>query len=152
MIIPSQTEYCGCTARVGMIIHHLELVHTRTINMLKHEKRALKEEIIPNFTGYPYSEVLREFAECDRIPESELNRLECHEEYYLEWNLNSFNDAELNDHLYRIYYPKRRYIAYYVNLYPKQITQKASNYLDSKKLMLNEWLKSVKEGRRGDIF
>ena len=45
-----------------------------------------------------------------------------------------------------------RYIAYYVNLYLKQITQKASNYLDSKKLMLNEWLKSVKEGRRGDIF
>ena len=127
--------------------------------MLKHKKKALKEEIIPNFTGYPYSEVIREFAECDRIPESELKRLECHKKYYLEWNLNSFNDAELNDHLYRIYYPKRmdtqvlhRYIAYYVNLYPKQITQKASSYLDSKKLMLNEWLKSVKEGRRGDIF
>ena len=34
----------------------------------------------------------------------------------------------------------------------KQITQKASSYLDSKKLTLNEWLKSVKEGRRGDIF
>ena len=45
-----------------------------------------------------------------------------------------------------------RYIAYYVNLYPKQITQKASNYLDSKKLMLDEWSKSVKEGRRGDIL
>ena len=46
----------------------------------------------------------------------------------------------------------QRYIAYYVNLYPKQITQKVSKYLDSKKLMLNEWLKSVKEGRRGDIL
>ena len=127
--------------------------------MLKHKKKALKEEIIPNFTGYPYLEVIMDFAERDRIPESELNTLECHEKYYLEWNLNSFNDAELNDHLYRIYYPKRmdtqvlrRYIAYYVNLYLKQITQKASNYLDSKKLMLNKWLKSVKEGRRGDIF
>ena len=127
--------------------------------MLKCKKKSLKEEIIPNFTGYPYSEVIRELAECDRIPESELNCLKCHKNYYLEWNLNSFNDAELNDHLYRIYYPKcmdtqvlHRYIAYFVNLYPKQITQKASSYLDSKKLTLNEWLKSVAEGRRGDIF
>ena len=45
-----------------------------------------------------------------------------------------------------------RDIAYFVNLYPKQITKKARSYLDSKKLTLNEWLKSVKEGRRGDIF
>ena len=124
--------------------------------MLKHKKKALKEETIPNFTGYQYSEVIRDFAECDRIAESELCRLECHEKYYSECSLNSFNDAELNDHLYRIYYPKRmdtlRYIAYFVNLYPKQITQKASNYLDSKRLTLGEWLKSVKEGRRGDIL
>ena len=127
--------------------------------MLKHKKKALKEDTISNFTGYPYSEVIRDFAEHDRITESELSRLECHEKYYLECSLNSFNDAELNDHLYRIYYPKcmdtqvlRRYIAYYVNLHPKQITQKASNYLDSKKLMLDEWLKSVKEGRRGYIL
>ena len=159
MIIPSQTKYCGQTACVGMIIRHLELVQTRTINMLKHKKKALKEETIPNFTGYPYSEVIRDFAECNRITESKLSRLECHEKYYLECSLNSFNGAALNDHLYRIYYPKhmdtqvlRRYIAYYVNLYPKQITQKASNYLDSKKLTLDKWLKSVKEGRRGDIL
>ena len=153
MIIPSQTKYCGRTACVGMIIRHLELVQTRTINMLKHKKKALKEETIPNFTGNPYSEVIKDFAEHDRITESELSKLECHEKYYLECSLNSFNNAELNDHLYRIYYPKRmdtqvlrRYIAYYVNLYPKQITQKVSNYLDSKKLTLDKWLKSVKEG------
>ena len=127
--------------------------------MLKYKKKALKEETIPNFTGYQYSEVIRDFAERGRIAESELCRLECHEKYYSERSLNSFNDAELNDHLYRIYYPKcmdtlvlRRYIAYFVNLYPKQITQKASNYLDSKRLTLDEWLKSVKEGRRGDIL
>ena len=46
----------------------------------------------------------------------------------------------------------RRYLAYYVNLYSKQITQKVNNYLKSKKLTLDEWLKSVKDGRRGDIL
>ena len=127
--------------------------------MLKHMKKVVKEGTIPNFTGYSYSEVIKDFAECDRLTESELNDLVCHEKYYLECSLNSFNDAELNDHLYRIYYPKRmdtqvlcRYLAYYVNLYPNQITQKVNNYLDSKKLTLDEWLKSIKDGRRGDIL
>ena len=127
--------------------------------MLKSKKKAAKEETIPNFTGYSYSEVIEDFAERDRISESELKDLVCYEKYYLEHNLNSFNDAELNNHLYRIYYPKRmdtqvlrRYLAYYVKLYPRQITQKVKNYLNSKKLTLEEWLKSVKDGRRGDIL
>ena len=127
--------------------------------MSKSKKKAAKEETIPNFTGYSYSEAIEDFAECDRISESELKDLVCYENYYLERNLNSFNDAELNDHLYRIYYPKRldtqvlrRYLAYYVKLYPRQITQKVNNYLNSKKLTLEEWLKSVKDGRRGDIL
>ena len=127
--------------------------------MLKRKKRAAKEETVPNFTGYLYSETIKDFAERDRISESELKDLVCHEKYYLERNLNSFTDAELNDHLYRIYYPKRmdtqvlrRYLAYFVKLYPKQITQKVNNYLESKKLTLDEWLKSVKDRRRGDIL
>ena len=121
--------------------------------MLKHKKKVAKEETIPNFTGYSYSEVIEDFAERDRISESELKDLVCHEKYYLEHSLNSFNDAELNNHLYRIYYPKRmdtqvlrRYLAYFVNLYPKQITQKVNNYLESKKLTLDELLKSIKDG------
>ena len=108
--------------------------------MSKHKKKSLKEETIPNFTGHPYLDVIRDFAERDRLTESKLSRLECHEKYHLECSLNSFNDAELNDHLYRIYYAKRtdstlvlrRWIVYYVNLYPKQITQRVSKYLDSK--------------------
>ena len=87
--------------------------------MLKHKKKVVKEETIPNFTGYSYSEVIEYFAERDRISESELKDLVCHEKYDLERSLNSFNDAELNNHLYRIYYPKRmdtqvlrRYLAY----------------------------------------
>ena len=99
--------------------------------MLKSQKKAAKKESIPNFTGYSYSEVIEDFAERDRLSESELKDLVCYEKYYLECNLNSFNDVKLNDHLYRIYYPKcmdtqvlRRYLAYYVKLYPRQITQK----------------------------
>ena len=46
----------------------------------------------------------------------------------------------------------RRYIVYYINLYRRQITQKVGKYLDSKKLMLDDWLKSVKDGRRDDIL
>ena len=102
--------------------------------------------------GYLYSETIEDFAERDRISESELKDLVCHEKYCLECNLNSFTDAELNDHLYRIYYPKRmdtqvlrRYLAYFVKLYLKQITQKVNNYLESKKLTLDEWLKSIKD-------
>ena len=45
-----------------------------------------------------------------------------------------------------------RCLAYYVKLYPRQITQKVKNYLNSKKLTLEEWLKSIKDGRRGDIL
>ena len=74
--------------------------------MLKCEKKAAKEEVVPNFTGYSYSEVIEDFAEHDRISESELKELVCYEKYYVGCNLNSFTDAELNDHLYRIYYPK----------------------------------------------
>ena len=111
--------------------------------MLKRKKSATKVETVPNFTGYLYSEIIKDFAEHDRISENELKDLVCHEKYYLECNLNSFTDVELNDHLYRIYYPKRmdtqvlcRYLAYFVNLYQKQITQKVNNYLESKSLHL----------------
>ena len=46
----------------------------------------------------------------------------------------------------------RRWISYYVRQYPKQITAKAQPYLNSKKLMLEDWLRCVRDGRRGDIM
>ena len=107
MTIPSQTKQGQQTAYVGIVSRHFELVQTRTTNMSKHKKKSLKEETIPNFTGHPYSNVIQDFAERDRLTESELSTLECHEKYCLECSLNSFNDAELNDHLYQIYYAKR---------------------------------------------
>ena len=56
----------------------------------------------------------------------------------------------LNIWILHLYYEDILFIT--INLYQKQITQKVGKYLDSKKLMLDEWLKSVKEGRRGDIL
>ena len=46
----------------------------------------------------------------------------------------------------------RRWISYYVRQYPKQITAKAQPYLNSKKLTLEDWLRCVRDGRRGDIL
>ena len=46
----------------------------------------------------------------------------------------------------------RRWISYYVRQYPKQIITKAKPYLDSKKLMLEDWLRCVRDGRCGDIL
>ena len=72
----------------------------------------------------------------------------------------SFEDQALNDHLYRMYYSNktettllmRWWISYFVRQHHKQITTKVREYLDSKKLWLDDWLRCVNEGRRGDIL
>ena len=89
-----------------MTSRHLVQKHFKTINMGKQKKKSTKEETLPNFTGHPYSDTIQDFAEHDRILESNLNSLECYDKFHLECGLNSFNDMELNDHLYRIYYAK----------------------------------------------
>ena len=128
--------------------------------MLKRKKSAHIEKIIPNYSNYTYSEITENFSEHDRLSETDLHSLECYKMYQLEWLLNSFSNGELNDHLYRIYYSNktettllmRRWISYFVKQYPEQMATKVKTYLDSKKLMLEDWLQCVKEGRRGDIL
>ena len=46
----------------------------------------------------------------------------------------------------------RRWIIDFVKQYPAQISLKAKAYLDLKKLLLEEWLRCLREGRRGDIL
>ena len=46
----------------------------------------------------------------------------------------------------------RRWITYFVKQYLIQISLKAKAYLDSKRLSLDEWLRCIREGRRGDIL
>ena len=118
------------------------------------------EQPVPNFTGHDYSETVGDFLEHDRLSENDISQLICSDEYQPEQTLNSFNDSELNDHLYHLFYCKktenialmRIWISYYVRQYPKQITTKAQPYLDSKKLTLEDWLRCVRDGRRGDIL
>ena len=106
--------------------------------MGKQKKKSTKEETLPNFTGHPYSDTIQDFAECDRILESDLNSLECYDKFHLERGLNSLNDMELNDHLYGIYYAKwvdstmvlRRWIIFFVKQYPRQIAKRVGNYLE----------------------
>ena len=109
--------------------------------MLKRKKSAHIEKIIP------CSEIIENFSEHDRLLETDLQSLECYKMYQIEWPLNSFNDGELNGHLYRIYYSNktditilmRRWISYFVKQYPEQIATKVKTYLDSKKLTLEDW-------------
>ena len=128
--------------------------------MLRKRKSAALEHPVPNFTGYDYSDVIGDFLEHDRLSENDISQLVCSDEFQLEWTLNSFNDRELNDHLYHLFYCKktenislmRRWISYYIRQYPKQITAKVQPYLNSKKLTLEDWLRCVRDGRRGDIM
>ena len=128
--------------------------------MLKKRKSAALEHPVPNFTGYDYSDVIGDFSEHDRLSEKDISQLICADEFQLERPLNSFNDHELNDHLYHLFYCKktenislmRRWISYYVRQYPKQITAIVQPYLNLKKLTLEDWLRCVKDGRRGDIM
>ena len=128
--------------------------------MQRKKKSSALEQPVPNFTGHDYSDVVGDFSEHDRLMESDISQLICSDEYQLERTLNSFNDSELHDHLYHLFYCKktknitlmRRWISYYVRQYPKQIIAKAKPYLDSKKLTLEDWLRCVREGRCGDIL
>ena len=63
--------------------------------------------MLPNYSEYAYSDIVESFTEHDRLLESDVQNLNCFAEYRVEWSLNSFNDQELNDHLYRIFYSKK---------------------------------------------
>ena len=115
---------------------------------------------MPNFTGHDYSDVIGDFSEHNRLSENDISQIVCSYEFQLERTHNSFNDSELNDHSYHLFYCKktenislmRQWISYYVRQYPKQITAKVQPYLNSKKLTLEDWLRCVRDGRCGDIM
>ena len=95
---------------------------TKPAKMSKRKKISTKEETLPNYSEYAYSNIVESFTEHDRLLESDVQSLNCFAEYRVEWSLNSFNDQELNNHLYRIFYSKktenitlmRRWITYFV--------------------------------------
>ena len=109
---------------------------------------------------YDYTETIQIFTEMDRLLELELSSLECYNKYKLEAPLNSFSDRLLNDHLYTMYKHKHletaslmwKLVGFFIWRYEKKLEPRVKNCLESKKLTLNEWLKSVKDNRCGDIL
>ena len=103
---------------------------------------------------------LAPFSELDRFLETEINQVPCHNEYELEAPLSRFRDAMLNDHLYLMYKKgqldnptvMRKLLLFFVKCYRAKLEPMVTDYLKSKKLSLDEWLKAVKENHQGDII
>ena len=100
------------------------------------------------------------FSKTDHLLETELYTIECYSEYQLEAPLNSFTDASLNDHMCNMYKKKQletstlmqKLVSFFLWRYQNQLKPQIRNYLESKKLTLEDWLKLVKDNRRGDIL
>ena len=115
---------------------------------------------MPNYSLYGYTDSIQTFNESDRLPETELNTLVCYQDFQLEAPVNSFSDTTLSDHLYTIYSRKqldsvstmRKLVSFFVRCYKPQLEPRVKEYLDSKKLTLDQWLESVKNNHHGDIL
>ena len=115
---------------------------------------------LPNYSWYEYADVLPPFRELDRISEEEITTLICSNQYKLELHLNQLTDNILNDYLYMLYRKKgletaaliRKLVVFFVRRYHDQLLPRVQTYLESKKLMLDEWLNAVKKQCWGDIL
>ena len=127
----------------------------------KKKKRGKGNNNISFHNLFDYSDTIVDISECERLSKSELEQqLPCFSEYEPECKLNSLTDSNLNDHLYGVYSSKctetvsfmRTWTGFFIRQYRTKISQRVKPYLDSKKLSLDDWLMSVKQGRRGDIM
>ena len=128
--------------------------------MPKHKKISPGTTLFPDYSKYDYADKLPPFSEHERVPEKELTLLVCFHSHQPERKLNQFMDAVLNDHLYMTFRKKkletpklmRKLIVFFVRRYKKMLSKKAQEYLESKKLTMDEWLNSVSMNRCGDIL
>ena len=124
------------------------------------KKKASGAVTPPNYSKYEYADKIPPFSEHDRLQETELSSLVCFHSHQPECKLNDFTDATLNDHLYMTFRKKNletlklmcKLIAFFVRRYKKLLFKKARDYLESKKLTMDEWLNSVTMNRCGDIL
>ena len=134
----------------------------KTTKMSEKKKKLSKTgNKIPFHNQYEDSDFIGEFSESEKLLESELaQQLSCFNEYEPECKLNSLTDSRLNDHLYTVYSTKRTetisfmrtWTGFFVRQYRTKLSKRVKPYLESKKLSLDDWLMSVKQGRRGDIL
>ena len=128
--------------------------------MPKHKQKSLGMALLPNYSKYDYADKLPPFSEHERVPEKELSSLVCFHSHQPERKLSQFTDAVLNDHLYMTFRKKNfetpklmhKLNVFFVHRYKKILSKKAQEYLESKKLTMDEWLNSVSMNRRGDIL
>ena len=128
--------------------------------MSNSKKKTSGAVMLPNYSKYEYADKLPPFSEHERLLENELSSLVCFHSYQPEWKFNQFTDATLNDHLYMTFHernletPKlmRKLIAFFVCWHKKLLFKKVREYLESKKLTMDEWLNSIRMNRRGDIL
>ena len=128
--------------------------------MSKHKEKVSGVALLPNYSKYDYADKLPSFSEHERVPEKELLSLVCFHSHQPERKLSQFTDAVLNDHLYMTFHKKnletpklmRKLIVFFIHRYKKMLFKKAQEYLESKKLTVDEWLNSVSINRHGDIL
>ena len=122
---------------------------------VKKKKCYKNKDNIPFHNLFDYSDTIADFSECEKLLKSEIEQqLPCFSEYEPECKLNSLMDSHLNDHLYGVYSTKcsetvsfmRTWTGFFVRQYRTKISQRVKPYLDSKKLSLDDWLMSVKQG------
>ena len=119
--------------------------------MSKCKKKPSGMAYLPNCSKYDYADKLPPFSEDDRILETELPSLVCYHNYQTERKLNQFTDDVLNDYLYMTFCKKNletpkliyKLFIFFIHCYKELLTTKAQDYLDSKKLTIDEWLNSV---------
>ena len=119
--------------------------------MPKHKKKPSGAVYLPNYSNYDYADKLPPFSEHDRILKTNLPSLVCYHNYQTERKLNQFTDNVLNNHLYMTFRKKNletpklicKLVIFFIHHYKKLLSKKAQDYLDSKKLTIDEWLNSV---------
>ena len=124
------------------------------------KKKASGAVALPNYSKYEYADKMPPFCEQDKLRETDLSSLLCYHSHQPESKLNNFTDVTLNDHLYRIFLKKsletpklmRKLTIFFVHWYKNLLFKKARDYLESKKLTLDDWLHSVAMNRCGDIL
>ena len=127
---------------------------------MPHSKKKTKLEVsIPNYSIYEFADTMPAFVETERVPEKDLHELECYGSYVIEAPLNHFSDSMLNDHLYTMYKKGKletlklmqKLLCFFSKRYRSLIEPKVNEYLQSKKLSIDDWMTAVKNNRCGDI-
>ena len=135
------------------------LKSNKTITM-PHKKKTGKGTVnILNFSDYAFVQHLPPFQEADRFLESELSQLSCYNDYVLEASLSQFSNGMLNNNLCTMYRKgwlerlelMHKLLTFFVKRYHGLLVPMVEEYLNSKKLSMEDWLKAVKEGHHGDI-